>query len=171
MALDDLIEPLNTTSSVLGEAGLCEWTGELDERKSAIKSVGAAGDMKTIENLVSEVRGFFGGIGSLNDLEVVLRGRSVRGKEGAAAGLYVQDQLDDLFFHLLTWRTEKQEASAGHERMMKSFIEVMNSVDQDFARKHPDWAREHPGEVSSAKQVRPRVFYRFNPQWFRKWSD
>lgn len=171
MTLDDLLQSLDKTASVLDEAGWWEWAKTLREHGALVERARAEKNDKNLSRCVADIKDFFGGMGSLNDIGGPIRGRMVDKEEKLAASL-IQDQLDDLFLQCLFWKTERQEALLRKERMNKALRKVFASVDRSFARAHPDWTKEHPDSIDeTVRLIQPRVYYHFKPSWFRKWSD
>jgi len=171
MTLDDLLQSLDKTASVLDEAGWWEWAKTLREHRVLVDQSRTEKNDRNLSRCVAEIKEFFGGMGSLNDIGGPIRGKMADKEEKSAASL-IEDQLDDLFLQRLFWKTEKHEALLRKERMTGALNKVSASVDRSFARAHPAWVRDHPESIDqTVKSMRPRIYYHIKPGWFRKWSD
>jgi hypothetical protein len=171
MTLDDLLQSLDKTASVLDEAGWWEWAKTLREHRELVERASTEKNERNLSRCVNEIKDFFGGMGSLNDIGGPIRGKMADKEEKSAESL-IEDQLDDLFLQCLFWKTERQEALSRKERMTKALHRVFASVDRSFVRANPAWVKEHPDSIDqTVRLMRPRVYYHIKPSWYRKWSD
>jgi len=171
MTLDDLLQSLSKTASVLDEAGWSEWARTLREYGVLVEQASTEKNDKNLRRRVAEIKDFFGGMGSLNDVGGSIGGKITDKEEKSVASL-IEEQLDDLFLQCLFWKTDKHEALLRKERMLDALRKVCASLDRSFERANPAWVKEHPdSKDSTVRSMRPRVYYHFNPNWYRKRSD
>ena len=125
------------------------------------------GHIEAVKPLVAKVTGYFWGWGGgLFDVAFSEESESIpEGMTADSASATYNALLDNMFFNLLFWDTEKEKALRTHEEMIARYRRHWDEKREEFLKEHPE-AAELPWDYM------PMGFYfHWNPEWFKEWSD
>ena len=81
--------------------------------------------------------------------------------------------LDDLFFNLLFWDTEKEKALKVYRKAVRVFRKMEDETHKRFLKDNPEVRSEHPEwvKLQDSKRLSLGQYYHWGSPWFREWSD
>ena len=123
-----------------------------------------------LHNALMEVRDLFEGMGGLCDTSFCKENGNIpEGMTPEYANKEFWKRIDDLFFNLLFWATDKRQAAKVYQKAIRAYQEMLGEMDREFLETHPESAEEF---IPSSLDRSPLCSYHhWDPEWFREWSD
>lgn len=167
MSLDDLSASMERLADFLDKTFLKGTkTRALQWRIDEARRDNEQDDLK---KYLVEVRSYFEGFGG-GYYDVLFCRENSNIPEGMtkehANRTYVE-LLDDLFFNLLFWDTEKGKAMTIYREALAVYKGMLDEMHEEFLRKNPEWVSRPRGEEPSLGEL----YHMMDSQWFRDWSD
>jgi hypothetical protein len=166
LALDDLSESMGRLADFMDKTFLKGTeTRALRQKIDDARRDDRYNDLK---KLLTEVRSYFEGWGGgYYDILFCKENNNVPdGMTKEYANRVFRELLDDLFFNLLFWDTEKEKALTTYREALAVYNKMLDEEHERFLKKYPEWIGKPRGEEPSLGE-----FYHINSSWFREWSD
>ena len=165
MTVEGLVESMNRLADFMGKTFLEEQGKDIRALGEDILKRKAEGEIEAVKPLVAKVAGYFWGWGGgLYDIVFCEENDNIPdGMTAKSANTTYDALLDDLFFNLLFWDTEKAKALRTYEEMTALYNRRWDEKHNEFLKKHPE---------APTQEYMPMAFYfHWEPEWFKEWSD
>jgi hypothetical protein len=170
VTIEGLVESMHRLADFMDKTLLVEQGKRIRALGEEIQKEKYDGGIETVKPLVAEMLGYFWGWGGgLFDIVFLKNEHIPEGMTVESANTTYDALLDDLFFNLLFWDTEKEEALRTYEEMTNLYRKSLDEKHEKFLKEHPEAA-----ELSrdGAEKYMPMGFYfHWNPEWFKEWTD
>lgn len=171
MALDDLLESMDRLAEFMDKTFLAETGRRIRALGEEIQKEKNEGRTEKVKLLVARAVSYFWGWGGgLHDILFCKENDNIPGGMTAESANTIYDELlEELFFNLLFWDTDKARALHTYEEVTALYHRSWDEKREEALRGHPE-AKEQLQGVSG--EYPPMGFYfHWNPEWFMEWSD
>jgi len=171
MAIDDLSESMTNLAEFMDKTFLNDIAKEIRNLRNEIEKVRNENRIDDLKSLIIEIRKYFEGWGGgLCDILFCKENNNIpEGMTKEFANETYAKLLDDLFFNILFWDTEKNKALKKFHKAMNIYDRMSDKVQEKFIREHPEAERQKLSGWDSRLPM--RMYYHWDSDWFRNWSD
>ncbi|MCJ7465040.1 MAG: hypothetical protein MUO81_09915 [Thermoplasmata archaeon] len=171
MALDDLVRSMENFADFMDMTFLKEIGDRIRELGKSIEDSKGKGQSDVLQKHITEVCGHFKGWGGgLYDILFCKANYNIPdGMTEEYANRVFRELLDDLFFNVLFWDTDKVQALKTYQEMIILYNKTNEEKDSRFRKDNPELMKEHPLPIREPLPI--GLYYSKDPGWFREWTD
>lgn len=171
MALDDLTASMLRMADFLDQTFLKDTGMQIRALKDRIDKARSENATYELKKALVELRTYFEGLGGgLYDVLFSKANNNIPiGMTAEAADGTWRELLDDLFFNLLFWDTDKKKAQKAFGKAMTIYNKMLDKSDEKFLKEHPEWTEKYRRGENARLLV--GEYFHWDPDWFKEWSD